>query len=148
MVLVPSAFFSKRRLAILVLVLALVSVVGIAYVLPGGAAPTRPFVAGSTTSSSIPSSAQDPPIGRIHEVRGASLALTEACHQAPGGRVAHAVERSVLVLEKFAREYPDARFPIDGKREGTFVLLVDLRTELQGCDPSLLDGVEALLPAD
>ena len=62
--------------------------------------------------------------------------------------MAHAVERSVLVLEKFAREYPDARFPIDGKREGTFALLVDLRTELQGCDPSLLDGVEALLPAD
>jgi hypothetical protein len=49
-------------------------------------------------------------------------------------------------MERFARDYPGGGFTIDDEPGTTLSLLVVLRYELQGCDPSLVPGVEELLP--
>lgn len=103
-------------------------------------------VQGGTAESVLPTPTQFPPRERVEAAHGALHAMGRACKQPIGTRDRAAVVRPVEVMEQFARDYPNGGFTIDDEPGTTLSLLVVLRYELQGCDPTLVPKVEKLLP--
>lgn len=109
----------------------------------------RPVMAESGVASSVlPEPTQFPPRAPVDQVHRALHAVGRACKQPLAARESDAVGRPVAVLEGFAREYPNGGFRIDEEPGSTLALLIVLRSELQECEPSLLPGVEALIPEE
>lgn len=103
-------------------------------------------VQGGTAESMLPTPTQFPPRERVEAAHGALHAMGRACKQPLALRDRTAVARPVEVMEQFARDYPNGGFTIDDELGTTLTLLVVLRYELQDCDPTLVPGVEELLP--
>lgn len=111
-------------------------------------APTRPVarIQGGTAESMLPKPTQVPPRSRVEAIHRALHAMGHACRQPLATRDRASVRRPVEVMEQFARDYPNGGFTIDGQPGTALALLVVLRYELLSCDPSLMDGVDDLLP--
>lgn len=110
-------------------------------------APDRPVtVVPGTAQSRLPKPTQFPPKPRVEEMHRALHAMGRACKTPISRRDPATVSRPVELMERFARDYADGGFTIDGEAGSTLSLLVVLRYELQDCDPSMVPGVEKLLP--
>lgn len=121
---------------------------GIAYALGERESRSEPPVMANSgvASSVLPKPTQFPPGARVDQAHRALHAMGRACKQPGGTRELDAVRRPVAVMEEFARDYPSGGFRIDDEPGSTLALLVVLRIELQECEPSLLPGIEALIP--
>ncbi|GAA4127403.1 hypothetical protein GCM10022215_37840 [Nocardioides fonticola] len=109
-------------------------------------APTSPVVIAGTAKSTLPTPTQFPPKDRVEEAHRALHAMGRGCKVPISTRDPDSVRGPVERMERFARDFPNGGFTIDGEPGTTLSLLVVLRYELQSCDPSLVPGVEALLP--
>ncbi len=98
--------------------------------------------------SVLPAPTQSPPRGRVDEAHRALHAVARACKQPLTTRKPDAIRRPVSIMEDFARDYPRGGFTMDGEPGSALALLIVLRSELQGCEPSLLSGVEAAIPQE
>lgn len=108
-----------------------------------------PAIAQSGVAASVlPKPTQFPPRARVAQTHRALHAMDRACKQAGATRQRDDVRRPVAVMEEFARDYPHGGFRIDDESGSTLALLIVLRSELQECEPSLLPGVEALIPEE
>lgn len=111
---------------------------------PEGAAPTArgPSVAVSV----LPDPSSSPPGARVGRAHRALHALDRVCEASPPKRRTKAVRQHVRVIERFAADYPNGGFMMDHESGTTLALLIVVRYELQGCAPSLVSRVDALLP--
>lgn len=121
---------------------------GVAAALKGEPAPAGRVAAvqGGTAESTLPKPTQFPPRVRVEAAHHALHAMGRACKQPIATRDPASVARPVEVMEQFAQDYPNGGFTIDDEPGTTMSLLVVLRYELQNCDPSLVPGVDELLP--
>lgn len=109
--------------------------------------PERPVVADSGVAPSVlPKPTQFPPRQRVDKVHRALHAMGRACTRSAAAP--DAVRPAVVVMEKFARDYPNGGFTIDDEPGSTLALLIVLRSELEECDPALVPSVEALIPEE
>jgi hypothetical protein len=133
---------------LIALVLTAAVAVALAAALQPGPAPAGPVAAsqGGTAESMLPKPTQFPPRERVGAAHRALHAMGRACKQPFATRDRASVRRPVEVMEQFARDYPNGGFTIDDEPGTTLSLLVVLRYELQNCDPTLVPGVEELLP--
>jgi hypothetical protein len=106
----------------------------------------QPVVVGGTAESTLPQPTQFPPPDRVEAAHRALHAMGRACQKPISTRDPNSVRGPVRVMERFAKDYPNGGFTIDDEPGSTLALLVVLRYELGNCDPSLVAGVEELLP--
>lgn len=123
---------------------------GIAYAVSARQSrPDRPaMVEGGVAASVLPEPTQIPPRARVDQAHRALHAMARACERPFATRGSDALRRPVEVMERFARDYPHGGFIIDDEPGSTLALLVVVRSELLDCDPSLVPGVEELLPEE
>lgn len=140
----------RHPMAAVALVLAAIAATGFGAVLafaPRPAAPRPPAASmGVAAESRLPAPTEFPPPGRVAAMHRALHAMGRACQQPVRHRDPQSVLKPVAVMEQFARDYPKGGFSIDDEAGTTLSLMVVLRNELQNCDPSLVAGVEKLLP--
>ena len=143
----------RHPMAAVALALAVVAAlsVGLANTLSSGSPPPeRPAVAvavdGGTAESTLPAPTQVTSKSRVEEVHRALHAMGRACESRMATRDPESIRRPVEAMEQFARDFPNGGFAIDDESASTLSLLVVLRSELQNCDPSLVAGVDDLLP--
>ena len=111
--------------------------------------PEQPVIAESGVAPSVlPKPTQVPPRARVDQAHRALHAMGRACKQPMAAREPDAVRRPVARMMQFARDFPRGGFTIDDEPGSTLALLIVLRSELQGCEPSLLPSVEALIPEE
>ena len=96
----------------------------------------------------LPEPTQSPPRVRVDQAHRALHALGRACKHPRAERELDAVRRPLASMEQFAHDFPSAGFTIDDEPGTTLALLIVLRSELQECEPSLLPGVEVLIPEE
>lgn len=106
----------------------------------------RPVAGAGVAPSLLPTPTQIPPASRVVEVGRALHAIPRTCDEPSALRSTQALEQPLRIIEQFARHYPRGGFSLDHESGSTLALLVVVRYELQDCDPSRLDVVEALLP--
>lgn len=133
---------------LIALALTVAVAMGLAAALTPAPAPARPVagVQGGTAESMLPKPTQFPPRARVEASHRALHAMGRACKQPLETRDPALVRRALEAMEQFAREYPNGGFTMDDEPGTTLSLLVVLRYELQGCEPTLVPEVEELLP--
>lgn len=98
--------------------------------------------------SRLPEPTQTAPRQRVEAVHRALHAMARACKQPVATPDPASVRRPLSTMKEFARDFPNAGFTIDDESASTLALLIVLRSELQDCDPTLVPGVEELVPPE
>lgn len=143
-------WLARRPMVALLVALAVPTVIALvlAAALNNDSAPAEPETPAQegVAEATLPEPTQFPPQSRVAATHRALHALGRACKQPLAIREPASVRRPVVVMEKFARDYPDGGFTMDDEPGSTLSLLIVLRYELQDCAPSLVPGVEGLIP--
>ena len=142
---------NRRAVGSVLLALALVIVAATAMVrvLEQTIAPSSVDAIESTEVSSA-----DLPIATTTLGRAQASAVHRALHdlgrgcERPPGQARGEVLRALRVIKRFAADHPRARFPIDDESGSTIALLFVVRDELLICAPSLVHGVDRLIPPE
>lgn len=107
---------------------------------------SEPAVAPATlpTATELPRAKEvNPAADALHELE---RTLDRNCARPDVAGEHQRVRRLLKPIESFARAHPNSAFRIDGELSTTLALLIVVRNLLQECDPTLLPGIDALIP--
>lgn len=141
-------WLAGHPMAVVVASLALLGVVGmsLASLLRTPDSSTPMGASAMVARSVLPSPSSSPPVERVEQAHRALHALGRACETSGAKRRPGVLPHTVRVIERFAVDYPNGGFAMDDESGTTLALLVVVRFELQGCEPSLARRIEALIP--
>ena len=138
----------SRPAALLALVssLGVVSLVLVLTVVVGQTSKDQPGITQSPHNVALPRPEESAPAAAVEPIHRALHSLGRACRPGAGiGQEAQA-RRPVGVILDFARQYPNAGFPVHDETGTTLSLLFVARDEVQSCAPALTARVERLIP--
>lgn len=99
-----------------------------------------------TASRRLPTPTQSPPPAPVRRAHAALHAVHHACQVPLVERNPERIRKPLHMLERFAVDYPNAGFTMDGEQASTLALLIVVWNELESCDPSFAGQVARMIP--
>ena len=141
-------FLARHPVTSVVLALAVVTAVavGTVRVLEHTLAPGRTDVTSSPRPfAELPSATETLDERHGEPAHRALHSLGRACRRKPAPR-RQGVEQPLRAIVRFVARHPSAQFPVDDEAGSTLTLLFVVRDELLTCAPSLVGGIDRLIP--